>query len=227
MSITRKTVIAFLFTVACTNIASAGSDFVEFRYSPRQILGQKSFQYWANRLSSMSQSYQQKSNRYEEARHLFNQTRNSEYQKLMSKIIDEKQSSGDLFTLPIILGIIIGRMGCFLAGINEFTYGIQTTSLLGMDLGDRLQRHPIALYEILFLVLLFMLIKQLQKQPGRFENGTYFKIFMICYFTFRFVIEFLKPNAFLLFRLSSIQYLCLICLLYYYKTFRKGIIYAY
>ena len=147
--------------------------------------------------------------------------------ELVKKIIDEKQSSGDLFTLPIILGIIIGRMGCFLAGINEFTYGIQTTSLLGMDLGDRLQRHPIALYEILFLVLLFMLIKQLQKQPGRFENGTYFKIFMICYFTFRFVIEFLKPNAFLLFRLSSIQYLCLICLLYYYKTFRKGIIYAY
>lgn len=147
--------------------------------------------------------------------------------ELVKKIIGEKQSSGDLFTLPIILGIIIGRIGCFLAGINEFTYGIQTTSFIGMNLGDDLQRHPIALYEILFLVLLFTLLKQLQKQTERFENGTYFKIFMICYFIFRFVIEFLKPNDFLLFGLSSIQYLCLICLLYYYKTLLKGITYAY
>ena len=147
--------------------------------------------------------------------------------ELIKKIIGEKQSSGDLFTLPIILGIIIGRIGCFLAGIKEFTYGIQTTFLLGMDLGDGLQRHPIALYEILFLVLLFIRIKELQKQAKKFENGTYFKIFMICYFSFRFVIEFLKPNDFLLLGLSSIQYLCLICLLYYYKTLLKGITYAY
>ena len=147
--------------------------------------------------------------------------------ELAKKIIGEKQSSGDLFTLPIILGIIIGRVGCFLAGTKEFTYGVQTASVFGMDLGDGLQRHPIALYEVIFLVLLFIVIKQLQKQSDRFENGIYFKIFMICYFSFRFVIEFIKPNAFLLFGLSSIQYLCLICLLYYYKTFRKGITYAY
>jgi phosphatidylglycerol:prolipoprotein diacylglycerol transferase len=42
-------------------------------------------------------------------------------------IIDEKESSGDLFTLPIIAGIFIGRIGCFLTGINEFTYGSETT----------------------------------------------------------------------------------------------------
>lgn len=146
--------------------------------------------------------------------------------ELAKKIIGEKQSSGDLFTLPIIFGIIVGRIGCFLAGIKEFTYGIETSSFFGMDLGDGLRRHPIALYEILFLVFLFIFIKRLQKQPNRFENGMYFKIFMISYFTFRFFIEFIKPNAFFVLGLSSIQYLCLICLLYYNKTIRKGIVYA-
>ena len=83
--------------------------------------------------------------------------------ELAKKIIGEKQSSGDLFTLPIIVGIIIGRIGCFLAGIKEFTFGQETTSFLGMDLGDGLQRHPVALYEILFLMILFIVIKRFQK----------------------------------------------------------------
>lgn len=143
--------------------------------------------------------------------------------ELAKKIIGEKQSSGDLFALPIILGIIIGRIGCFLAGINEFTYGIETTSFLGINLGDGLQRHPIALYEILFLLLLFLWISTLQKKRNTFESGTYFKIFMVSYFSFRFFMEFLKPNAFFVLGLSSIQYLCLICLLYYHTFIRKGI----
>ena len=147
--------------------------------------------------------------------------------ELVKKYIGEKQSSGDLFTLPIILGIIIGRIGCFLAGVKEFTYGKVTASFIGMDLGDGLQRHPIALYEVLFLVMLFYIIWRLSKSPDRFSSGTYFKIFMVSYFSFRFLIEFMKPNTFLVLGLSSIQYLCVLCLLYYLKTIRKGIVYAY
>lgn len=146
--------------------------------------------------------------------------------ELAKKIIGEKQSSGDLFTLPIILGIAIGRLGCFLAGIKEFTYGKETTCYLGMDLGDGLSRHPLALYEIIFLIGLFLVVKQLQKSAQPLKNGSYFKIFMISYFTFRFMIEFLKPNSYFLFGLSSIQYLCLLCLLYYYRSIGKAINYA-
>jgi prolipoprotein diacylglyceryltransferase len=140
------------------------------------------------------------------------------------KIIGERQSSGDLFTLPIILGTIIGRIGCFLAGVKEFTYGSETDFFLGIDLGDGLQRHPVALYEVFFLVLLFIIVKRIQKLNT--ENGMIFKIFMISYFSFRFLIEFLKPNTFFFLGLSSIQYLCLICLAYYSKTLKKGFIYA-
>lgn len=146
--------------------------------------------------------------------------------ELAKKIIGEKHSSGDLFTLPIILGIIIGRLGCFLAGIKEFTYGIETSFFMGMDLGDGVTRHPIALYEVVFLILLFIIIKRLQKTAIYFVNGNYFKLFMVSYFSLRFCIEFLKPNSFYMLGLSSIQLLCLICLIYYYKFILQGITYV-
>ncbi|MBQ4913352.1 prolipoprotein diacylglyceryl transferase [Maribacter sp. MMG018] len=146
--------------------------------------------------------------------------------ELAKKIIGEKQSSGDLFTLPIILGIIIGRIGCFLSGVKEFTYGKSTTFFMGMDLGDGVARHPIALYEVVFMVFLFIAIKYGQNKFVPRERGAYFKFFMVSYFTFRFFIEFLKPNTFFIAGLSSIQILCLICLLYYFKFIRQGLSYA-
>ena len=146
--------------------------------------------------------------------------------ELSKKIIGEQQSSGDLFTLPIILGIIIGRIGCFLAGTKEFTYGTKTSFFLGMDLGDGLRRHPIALYEVVFLIILFVYLIRLYRKRQQFKSGLLFKIFMIAYFSFRFFIEFIKPNSFLIFGLSSIQYLCLICLLYYSKTIKERFLYA-
>ncbi|MBQ0733456.1 prolipoprotein diacylglyceryl transferase [Aquimarina celericrescens] len=140
--------------------------------------------------------------------------------ELAKKMINEKKSSGDLFTFPIILGILVGRVGCFLAGVNEFTYGKETSSFLGMDLGDGLQRYPIALYEVVFLIILWIFLKYLQKEKT-LQSGLLFQYFMISYFSFRFMIEFLKPNTFLILGLSSIQYLCILCWIYYYKTIRK------
>jgi len=137
--------------------------------------------------------------------------------EIAKKIIGENTSSGDLFTLPIILGIFIGRIGCFLSGTNEFPYGKVTPSFLGMDLGDGLFRHPTSLYELVFLVLLFFSLRHIHKKQN-LPNGLLFKYFMISYFVFRFCIEFLKPNVFYVAGLSTIQILCLICLLYYYKT---------
>ncbi len=145
--------------------------------------------------------------------------------ELAKKIIKENKSSGDLFTYPIILGIIIGRIGCFLAGINEFTYGKETTSFLGMDLGDGVFRYPIALFEIVFLIVLWWCLRYFQRNY-KYKNGLLFQYFMISYFLFRFCIEFLKPNVFLIFGLSSIQYLCILCWIYYHKTIRK-LFYAY
>lgn len=137
--------------------------------------------------------------------------------EISKKIIGEKSSSGDLFTFPIILGVFIGRIGCFLSGTNEFTYGIETTSTFGMNLGDGIFRHPIALYELIFLGFLAIILKRIQMNIS-LENGKLFQWFMISYFGFRFFIEFLKPNEFFVLGLSSVQILCVVCFTYYYKT---------
>ena len=145
--------------------------------------------------------------------------------EIAKKTIGEQESSGDLFTFPIILGIFIGRIGCFLSGINEFTYGKETTFFTGMNLGDGILRHPISLYELLFLIFIFIYLKHIQSVK-HLKNGLLFQYFMILYFSFRFFIEFLKPNQFFVLGLSSIQLLCIICLLYYYKTILKIFKYA-
>ncbi|WP_062059934.1 prolipoprotein diacylglyceryl transferase [Aquimarina longa] len=145
--------------------------------------------------------------------------------ELAKRVIGEKHSSGDLFTFPIILGISIGRIGCFLAGVKEFTYGKETASFLGMDLGDGVLRYPIALFEVVFLLILWRVLRFFQTK-SQLESGLLFKYFMILYFLFRFCIEFLKPNTFFILGLSSIQYLCILCFIYYQKTIRN-LFYAY
>ncbi|MEL7249332.1 MAG: prolipoprotein diacylglyceryl transferase family protein [Bacteroidota bacterium] len=145
--------------------------------------------------------------------------------EVTKKMIGEERRSGDLFTYPIILGIIIGRIGCFLSGVKEFTYGSVSEVPWAMDLGDGFLRHPIALYEIVFLIFLFWGLHRLQS-VRRLPDGHLFQFFMIAYFGFRFCIEFIKPNAFFVAGLSSIQWLCLLCWLYYQRTIRHYLKYA-
>jgi prolipoprotein diacylglyceryltransferase len=139
--------------------------------------------------------------------------------EVAKKLIKEERSSGDLFTFPIIVGIMIGRIGCFLSGTKEFTYGDTTTLFTGMNLGDGYLRHPIALYEIVLLGILFFFLKK-NNHITKENSGLLFKIFMISYYGFRFFIEFIKPNIFFVFGLSSIQWLCIICWIYYLPTIK-------
>lgn len=132
-------------------------------------------------------------------------------------LINEKSSSGDLFTRPIILAMIIGRIGCFTNGIYESTYGFETESIFGMDLGDGKLRHPLILYEIFLLVLMFVILK-ITENKINFKNGFRFQFFLIFYLCLRLVFDFMKPTYRIVFGLSTIQITCLLGLVYYYKT---------
>jgi len=134
--------------------------------------------------------------------------------EIVKKLIGEKRSSGDLFTVPLILAIMIGRIGCFLSGVSEPTFGIETTMPWGMDLGDGLLRHPTSLYEILFLLILFLIMKVSRHYLIRSE-GRMFRLFMLIYFGFRFLIEFIKPVVIICLGLSTIQLLSLFIFIYY------------
>ncbi|MFY8037518.1 MAG: prolipoprotein diacylglyceryl transferase [Cyclobacteriaceae bacterium] len=146
--------------------------------------------------------------------------------ELVKKWIGEHRSSGDLFTLPLIVAIGIGRIGCFLAGLSDNTYGLETSLPWGIDLGDGIRRHPTNLYEICFLVLLFFSLKKMASE--KLKSGSLFKLFMVSYLSMRFLIEFIKPNQFSILSLSVIQLACLGGLIYYWKViiFPKRSFYA-
>ena len=134
--------------------------------------------------------------------------------ELIKKAIGERHSTGDLFVYPLILAMIIGRIGCFTMGIYEETYGLPTSLPWGMDLGDGIPRHPVSLYEIIFLLILWQVLAFISlRRP--LVNGARFKLFMIAYLLFRFLLDFIKPGYRFAFGLGSIQLACIAGLCYY------------
>jgi len=138
--------------------------------------------------------------------------------ELTKKKIGVTASSGDLMVYPLILAMIIGRTGCFLAGLEDGTYGIASNLPWTIDFGDGIRRHPTNLYEIVFWILLWLILKLIERRR-QFTDGSKFKVFMVSYLLFRFLDEFIKPDYFFSFGLSVIQLVCLAGILYYYKVF--------
>jgi phosphatidylglycerol---prolipoprotein diacylglyceryl transferase len=136
--------------------------------------------------------------------------------EVVKKWIGEKTSSGDLFTYPLILGIIIGRLGCFSMGVHEETYGNPTEGIFGIDLGDGIPRHATVLYEVIFLILLWITLVRLEN-IYELENGTRFKFFMVSLLVFRCAIEFLRPGERWM-GLTTIQWCCILGLAYYWRV---------
>ncbi len=140
--------------------------------------------------------------------------------ELIKLAIAEKNPSGNLMVYPILLSMIIGRIGCFSMGVYEATYGLQTDLPWGMYLGDEYLRHPVTLYEMLFLILLWFSLKIISKKRY-LTPGALFKIFLFSYCVFRFFLDFIKPHVNLFFVFSSVQIAALCGIMYYYRYIVK------
>lgn len=137
--------------------------------------------------------------------------------ELSKKIIGVRTSSGDLFTYPLILGLMIGRVGCLLGGLEDNTYGEATTLPWGMDLGDGIMRHPTNAYEIVWLGGLWRGLLAVERR-WTLHNGARFKLFMVGYLFFRLVVEAIKPQPIIVLGLSTIQLACIAGLVYYFRV---------
>ena len=122
-------------------------------------------------------------------------------------------SSGDYYAIPLCIGMIIGRFGCFLSGLEDKTHGVPSTMPWAIDFGDGIIRHPTQLYEVLFLITLLVTIVFYKNKLNKIK-GNEFTFFLFAYFLFRFLIEFLKPNYKYPWCLSMIQSICLIISIY-------------
>lgn len=157
-------------------------------------------------------------------------------------------STGDTAVWPLIIGMCIGRVGCFLAGLPDGTYGTPTKWFTGVDFGDGIPRHPTQLYEIVFLLLLGLCIEWFARVRTRnrmrsrtraasrtradtrrrrtgnvrseLPDGARFQMFMVGYLAFRLLIEFIKPTPHPYFGLSNIQWASIFGILYYIPRLR-------
>lgn len=101
-----------------------------------------------------------------------------------------ERATGDLYALPLCVGIAVGRVGCFLTGLEDSTHGRATQLAWGLDFGDGVARHPVRLLEIAFVSGLGVWL--LLRPPQR--EGAVFLTFLFAYFGFRFAIDFLKDT---------------------------------
>lgn len=100
-------------------------------------------------------------------------------------------STGDLFTVPVIGGLVVGRLGCLAAGLVDETFGLPTSLPWGFDFGDGVPRHPTPAYEIAFLLAFLAALRFLA--PRLTHPGDTFRVFMAAYLAFRVAVDFFKP----------------------------------
>jgi prolipoprotein diacylglyceryltransferase len=101
--------------------------------------------------------------------------------------------TGARFALPLAVGAAVGRIGCYLAGLDDFTYGTPTALPWGHDFGDGIARHPVQLYESAAMAAfaLFYVIRARRNDRFVIDNGFYLAVGF--YGAQRFVWEFFKP----------------------------------
>lgn len=128
--------------------------------------------------------------------------------ELVKRPLGESRSTGDLFVLPLLVGIALGRVGCFLTGPADFTCGAPTSLPWGVDFGDGIPRHPAPLYEIAALLAFALALPALRRRLDR--PGDLFRVFAAFYLLLRLGLDTLKPDLPLALHLSGIQWGCLL-----------------
>ena len=134
--------------------------------------------------------------------------------ELFKKIYKIEGSTGAYFVPSLSIGIVVGRIGCFYAGLEDYTYGIPTDILFAYDFGDGIPRHPVQLYESFFMALFFIFSVLLFNFKNHIFKYYMFYLFILYYSTQRLFLEFLKPYETMLVGLNFFQLICLLLIFY-------------
>src|SRR5258708_38903126 len=122
--------------------------------------------------------------------------------EIAKRLLGITRRTGDLFAVPLCVGVAIGRIGCFLAGVDDHTSGVVTSLPWGVNFGDGIPRHPTQLYEVLFALTLGWFLWRRMQRP--FVSGDLFKMFMVADFGVRLLCDFLNPEVRVILCLSSV-----------------------
>ncbi len=97
--------------------------------------------------------------------------------------------TGDSFAPAVAASIAIGRVGCFVGGC---CFGAETDLPWAVDFGDGVARHPTQLYEASFHAIAFVVLLWMERRDILRTHRM--KAYVIAYFTYRFVTEWIRPE---------------------------------
>jgi prolipoprotein diacylglyceryltransferase len=135
--------------------------------------------------------------------------------EISKKILGVRKRMGDLVLFPVMLGMAIGRIGCFLTGLDDGTCGLPTRLPWGVNFGDGIPRHPTQLYDIVFLAMLAIVLAGfLRTRVAMAAPGLAFRVFVLAYCAYRLGVEFIKPTAKPYLGMSAIQLACISAIIF-------------
>lgn len=120
---------------------------------------------------------------------------------ITKKLLKEKTRFGNAIAPWAAIWIAIWRIGCLLHWCCFWT---ETKLPWGINFWDWIQRHPTQVYEIIYLIIISIILILLQKKT--LKQWILFDFFLISYFWFRFLIEFIRvePKVFYSFSLYQV-----------------------
>ncbi|NNE23753.1 MAG: diacylglyceryl transferase [Rhizobiales bacterium] len=131
-------------------------------------------------------------------------------------------STGLLFVPAFCLSVAIGRIGCFLSGLEDQTHGSATGVPWAHDYGDGVLRHPVQIYEALAMAgfLVFALVAIGRRDPVFMRQGFY--LMAGWYGAQRFLWEFFKPYGPVLGPLNIFHFVCAGLLVYAFVMLHRS-----
>lgn len=144
------------------------------------------------------------------------------------RLLKLRLSVSDAFAFALPIGLIIGRIGCFLGGCcfgtttsvpwavtypaNSHAYNIHLAKgLIDPSASTSLPVHPTQLYEIVFSLVIVLILLICRKRLKR--EGSIFCLFIVFYCGFRFFEEFVREGGSVVLGLKHVQWgLLLLCL---------------
>ncbi len=122
----------------------------------------------------------------------------------------------DIFTIPLIIGHAIARIGCYITGEHIGS----PTNLPWAIYIDGASRHPVPLYEFFSLILILFILLYIKKY--KLKEGYLFLTGISLYAIIRFLLSFLRTDDPLYFGLTGSQYVSIIILIISIYLWRKN-----
>ena len=100
----------------------------------------------------------------------------------------------DRVTIPIALGASFVRIGNFFNSEIVGKYSGSNFGVVFLNRGESAARHPAQLYEAFGYLILFFILKELNKTSKKEKTGYLLGVFFTSMFVIRFLVEYLKES---------------------------------